>query len=120
VVLMGRTPHTHGFESTKDYDICKACMEKMQIAHLQHRSYPTLSGGEQQRVQLARALAQIWDCIEAKKPCYLLLDEPTASLDIAHQDQLLSLLKELALSGVTVFVVSHVLNLAAQYGDIIT
>src|SRR5699024_2611007 len=81
VVLMGRTPHTHGFESTKDYDICKACMEKMQIAHLQHRSYPTLSGGEQQRVQLARALAQIWDCIEAKKPCYLLLDEPTSSLD---------------------------------------
>src|SRR5699024_9961444 len=71
------------------------------------------------RVQLARALAQIWDRIAQNKPCYLLLDEPTSNLDIAHQHQLLSLLKELAESGVTVFVVIHDLNLAAQYGDLI-
>lgn len=119
IVLMGRTPHTNGFESKNDYQIAKHCMKKLQVEHLRDRKFTTLSGGEQQRVQLARALAQIWDCIAQNKPCYLLLDEPTSSLDIAQQHQLLSLLKELAESGVTVFVVIHDLNLAAQYGDLI-
>lgn len=119
IILMGRTPHTNGFESKKDYEVAEQCMEKLQVEHLRERKYPTLSGGEKQRVQLARALAQIWERIDKDDPCYLLLDEPTSSLDIAHQHQLLSLLKELAQNGVTVFVVIHDLNLAAQYGDLI-
>lgn len=119
IVLMGRTPHTNGFEGEKDYQIAEDCMKKLQVEHLRDRQFPTLSGGEQQRVQLARALAQIWDCIAENKPCYLLLDEPTSSLDIAHQHQLLSLLREMAQAGVTIFVILHDLNLAAQYGDLI-
>lgn len=117
MVLMGRTPHTKGFEGKKDYNIACQCMERMQISHLRERKYPTLSGGEQQRVQLARALAQIWERIVEKRSCYLLLDEPTSSLDIAHQHQLLSLLSELTESGVTIFTILHDLNLAAQYGQ---
>jgi len=116
---MGRIPHTQDFDTERDYSIATECMRKLQVEHLRNRKYPTLSGGEQQRIQLARALAQIWDRINQDKPCYLLLDEPTSSLDIAHQHQLLNLLKELTEKRVTVFVIIHDLNLSAQYGDLI-
>ncbi|MCE2596294.1 heme ABC transporter ATP-binding protein [Motilimonas cestriensis] len=78
--------------------------------------YTHLSGGEKQRVQLARIFAQIWE-----KPSqggrYLLLDEPTAALDLYHQHQLLNLLKELAQQQIGSLVVLHDLNLAARYAD---
>lgn len=117
VVLMGRIPQINGFETDYDYQIAKCCMQQLGIFRLKNRSFPTLSGGEKQRVRCAAALAQIWDNREKRKPTYLLLDEPTASLDLAHQHQLLQLLTEIAQQGVTVFAIVHDLNLAAQYGE---
>lgn len=116
VVLMGRTPHLEGGESRRDLDIAWAAMEKAGVAHLAEQSYTTLSGGERQRVDLARALTQIWEAT-ADNNRYLLLDEPTASLDIAHQHETLKLAREIAAQDVGVFVVLHDLNLAAQYAD---
>ena len=116
VVLMGRTPHLEGGESRRDIDIAWAAMEKAGVTHLAEQSYTTLSGGERQRVDLARALTQIWEAT-ADRNRYLLLDEPTASLDIAHQHETLKLAREVAAQNVSVFVVLHDLNLAAQYGD---
>ena len=77
--------------------------------------YQDLSGGEKQRVQLARVLLQIWE----KKPFprYLLLDEPTSSLDIAQQHVVLNILKKLKDQNIGVLVIMHDLNLAAHYAD---
>lgn len=84
------------------------------LAGYARRRPATLSGGEQQRVQFARALAQILD---APERAFMLLDEPTASLDIAHQAQLLRAARRLADLGTGVFVVLHDLNLAAAHAD---
>jgi iron complex transport system ATP-binding protein len=86
------------------------------VGHLAGRRYPTLSGGEQQRVHLARTLAQL-DTPHADASRYLLLDEPTASLDLAHQHTVLGTARALADAGTGVLVVLHDLNLAAQYAD---
>jgi iron complex transport system ATP-binding protein len=116
VVLMGRTPHNNGHESSHDWKIAAAALESVGLDVIAERAYPTLSGGEQQRVQLARVLAQIWD-----KPStgerYLLLDEPTTSLDIAHQHSTLRLARRFTNEGTAVLAVLHDLNLAAQYAD---
>ena len=74
-----------------------------------HRATTALSGGERQRVLIARALAQ--------QPRVLVLDEPTASLDVRHEMGIFELLRELCADGVTVLVVTHNLNLAARYAD---
>lgn len=116
VVLMGRTPHLKAGETRRDVDIAWAAMEKTGVTHLADQSYTTLSGGERQRVDLARALAQIWEQSENHNR-YLFLDEPTASLDIAHQHETLKLARDIAAQNVGVFVVLHDLNLAAQYAD---
>ena len=115
VVLMGRSPHIRGTESIKDYEIVKKALDSVEESSLEKRIYPTLSGGERQRVQLARVLAQIWE--NTGEPRYLLLDEPTANLDIAHQHQALKLAQKFADEGVGVLVILHDLNLAAQYAD---
>ena len=86
------------------------------MSHLAERSYPTLSGGEQQRVQMARVLAQIWEPPD-EGARYLLLDESTASLDLHHQHGLLRLARQRANEHIGVLVVLHDLNLAAQYAD---
>lgn len=86
-------------------------------AHLINRNYLTLSGGEQQRVQLARVLSQL-EAMPASRPRYLLLDECTASLDLSHQHQVFSVLQQkVRQQGMGVLVVLHDLNLAAQYAD---
>lgn len=117
VVQIGRTPYTGFFSTKKDEEIVARCIEKVGLSNLSDRSYTTLSGGEQQRVHLARALAQIWDSIEAEEESFLFLDEPLASLDIAHQHEIMHLLKQLTQKNVAVFIVIHDLNLAAQYSD---
>ena len=119
VALMGRTPHLkRGVETPEDIAIASASLQRTGVDHLQHRSYPTLSGGEGQRVHFARVLAQIWER-SAVGNRYLLLDEPTSSLDLAHQHRTLSTARELAASGVGVAVVVHDLNLASEYADTI-
>lgn len=110
-VLMGRSPHLGLLEAEKaaDYELAEAAMRFTDVLHLARRRLDQLSGGERQRVIIARAICQ--------QPRLLLLDEPTASLDPAHQVQIMDLLERLrAESGVTVMMVSHDLNLAAMYG----
>jgi iron complex transport system ATP-binding protein len=111
-VLQGR--HAHGrslrFESDDDLLIAKNALAQVRAADLSDRSMDQISGGEKQRVILARALAQ--------QPLLLLLDEPTLHLDIAAQVDLLHTLRRLAAENrYTVVVVTHELNLAAEYAD---
>jgi iron complex transport system ATP-binding protein len=111
VVLMARYARTSRFAALagNDYAQCHSALEKTGIAHLAGRSIRTLSGGEWQRVLIARALAQ--------ETRVLLLDEPTSHLDLSHQSEVLSLMRRLAGSGSTVIGVFHDLNLAAHYCD---
>ncbi|MEZ5347115.1 MAG: heme ABC transporter ATP-binding protein [Pyrinomonadaceae bacterium] len=116
VTLLGRTPHVVFSESRRDHKIVADALKMVEAAVLAERSYPTLSGGERQRVQLARVLAQIWE----KPLCgsrYLLLDEPTSSLDLAHQHLTLQTARKFARADTVVITVLHDLNLAAQYAD---
>jgi iron complex transport system ATP-binding protein len=110
VVLMGRTPHLGGFGFEGDRDVAAAAraMERTGVADLAGRFFHELSGGEKQRVVIARALAQ-----EAE---VLLLDEPTTFLDIRHVVEIFDLLASLSEDqGITLLVVLHDLNLAALY-----
>ncbi|WP_022964503.1 heme ABC transporter ATP-binding protein [Halopseudomonas pelagia] len=111
VVAMGRLPHDSGHE--RDLQIIELAMRAADVAHLRARNYLTLSGGERQRVHLARVLGQIW---ESEGAC-LLLDEPTASLDLAHQHMTLAQARAVAQRGGAVLVILHDLNLAARYAD---
>jgi iron complex transport system ATP-binding protein len=113
LVLMGRYPHFEGAPRRQDHEIGRRALAQVGITELAGRAYATLSGGEQQRVQLARLLAQVLDVPGA---C-LLLDEPTNHLDLRHQHDLLRLARELAGRGYLVVTILHDLNLAAQYAD---
>jgi len=117
VVLIGRTPHLNGGESIRDEGVVDAAMKAAEVTHLGRRSYPTLSGGEQQRVHLARVLAQIWNEPEEGGTRYLLLDEPTSNLDVRHQHLTMRLARSMAGQGVGVIAVLHDFNLAAMYAD---
>jgi iron complex transport system ATP-binding protein len=98
------------FENPADRSIAGEMMSLMDIAHLASQPITSLSGGERQRVFIARALAQ--------QPDILLLDEPNAHLDIAHQVEVFNILRTLHRSrGLTIVSVSHDLNLAATYSD---
>ena len=111
-VLMGRSPHMGlwGIERHVDFEAAAEAMQFTEVEHLAHRRLDQLSGGERQRVIIAKALCQ--------QPRLLLLDEPTASLDPAHQIKILDLMERLRRErGVTVIMVSHNLNLAGMYGD---
>ena len=103
VVHMGRAPHPPG----DDDEVVGRCMAETDTFHLADRAYPTLSGGEQARVSLARVLAQ--------DTPILMLDEPTAALDLRHQEQVLAVASARAEAGCAVVVVLHDLNLAAAY-----
>lgn len=111
VVLMARYARTSRFASLApaDFERCHRALADTGVAHLAGRSIRTLSGGEWQRVLIARALAQETDV--------LLLDEPTSHLDLAHQMEVVSLMKDLAGSGRTIIGVFHDLNLAALSCD---
>uniref|UniRef100_A0A5Q0TJE6 ATP-binding cassette domain-containing protein n=1 Tax=Vibrio algicola TaxID=2662262 RepID=A0A5Q0TJE6_9VIBR len=89
-------------------------MQQVGIPELSERSYPSLSGGEKQRVHLARVLTQL---SHAQHNCIFMLDEPTSALDLAHQHNTLALAKSMASKGAAVIVVLHDLNLTAQYAD---
>jgi len=116
VVLMGRFPHLQGSETPRDREIVDAALHKLELTQLAGRPYPTLSGGEKQRVQLARVLTQIWEP-PATGHRYLLLDEPTAGLDLAHQHATLHAAQIWARAGAVVLTVLHDLNLAMTYAD---
>lgn len=113
LVLMGRYPHFDFHPSERDYLIAEMALKKVEMWDFASRIFTTLSGGEQQRVQLARVLAQIWDVEQG----ILFLDEPTTGLDLLHQHQMLELAREFTQKGFCVVVILHDLNLAAQYAD---
>lgn len=117
VVALGRLPCARHAPEREDA-IVREVLEATDARHLIDRIYPTLSGGERQRVQLARVLAQIWE--PGEQPRYLLLDEPTASLDLRHQHDCLRLARQLTTQGVGVLAVLHDLNLALAYADQVT
>ncbi|MBS1809368.1 MAG: iron chelate uptake ABC transporter family permease subunit [Acidobacteria bacterium] len=111
-VLAGRFAHTSsvGFDSPADIDIARQALAATDAAHFATRLFNQLSSGEKQRVVLARALAQ--------QPQLLLLDEPTANLDVAHQITLLELVQRLTREyGIGALIVTHEINLAAEYAD---
>ncbi|AWZ01651.1 hemin import ATP-binding protein HmuV [Rhodobiaceae bacterium] len=114
VVAMGRDPFRASVDASSNRIAVDCALEETDIGHLAGRVYTQLSGGEQQRVQLARVLAQIWREND-DEPRFLLLDEPTSSLDLAHQHSVLHLAVRLAEKGVGVVAVVHDLNLAALY-----
>jgi len=112
VVLMGRSPYLGllGLEQEKDLEIANQAMAFTEVGHLADRKLDQLSGGERQRVFIAKAVCQ--------QPRIMLLDEPTASLDIAHQIRVMDLMERLKNeTGVTIVMVSHEVNLAAMYAD---
>lgn len=116
VVMLGRIPHASGAQI--DQDIVTEALSLMDISYLNQRIYTELSGGEKQRVQLARVFAQIWRQQDAGGGNRLLiLDEPTAALDVGHQHLLLKAVREFASKGVAVVMVLHDMNLAARYAD---
>jgi len=111
-VLMGRYPHAPGrfFEGGEDLTIAREAMAATGILELAPCAVESLSGGERQRATLARALAQ--------EPRLLILDEPTAHLDLRYQAEVAGLLRRLNRErGVTILLVSHDLNLAAEIAD---
>ena len=110
-VLMGRWARLGPIASVTDADeqaIAEA-LARCDVSGFEHRTLDTLSGGEWQRVRLARALAAA--------PRLLLLDEPTAALDVGHEMELFELLRRLVADGLGVLVITHQLNLAARYAD---
>lgn len=113
VVEMGRFP----YDTPKlDGEIIRACLQHLEIEHLEDRFYTSLSGGEKQRVQLARALAQLTS--EHEEPRMLLLDEPTSALDLLHQEVALKRAHDLCREhNYGVVVVLHDLNLASAWAD---
>ena len=111
-VLLGRSPHLRPLaaEGEADFEAVDTALSRLHLTKLARRTLETLSGGERQRTSLARALAQ--------QPRLLLLDEPSASLDVGHQQEVLELIDEQRLDlGITVVSTMHDLTLAAQYGD---
>ena len=110
IVLLGRHPHLNGAkESPTDIAIAQEAMKQVQAETFAERLYPTLSGGEASRVDLARILAQ--------EPRLFLLDEPTNHLDPRYQVQILRLCSSIAQAGRTVIAAIHDLNLASMYAD---
>ena len=111
LVLMGRFPHAPGrfFESREDLEIAREAMAVTGVEMLAAEPLDRLSGGERQRVVLARALAQ--------RPRLLVLDEPTAHLDLRYQTECVALLRRLHKDGLGILLVSHDLNLAAEVSD---
>lgn len=112
IVLMGRSPHNRGamFENEHDIALALEMLKTTDTQHLAGQPITTLSGGERQRVFIARALAQ--------QPEILLMDEPNAHLDIAHQLEVFNIIRRLNRErGLTVVSVSHDLNLASTYSD---
>lgn len=115
VVRLGRYPW--GERSDRHAEqIVAAALDSTGVAHLAPRPYTELSAGERARVQLARVLAQLWEPMD-ERGRFLLLDEPTANLDLTHQQQVLATLRRFSRAGAGIVLVLHDLNLALQFAN---
>lgn len=113
VVEMGR--QYHNGTTFRNKEVVDEVMDATGTSYWAERNYLTLSGGEQQRVQLARVLAQVWERKDHAR--YILLDEPTSSLDIAQQQIIFSLVKQACERNIGVLAIVHDLNQVAQFAD---
>ena len=116
IVALGRLPHRAAPEAN-EREIVSNAMALTGVCALGSRILNTLSGGGKARVHLARALAQLWNPRPDGASRWLLLDEPTAALDVAHQHSAMALVRDRASQGVGVVAVLHDLNLALRYAD---
>jgi iron complex transport system ATP-binding protein len=106
-VLLGRKPYISWNPKKRDKEIVSSVLLKLGLADIAFKDINQLSGGQRQRVFIARALAQ--------EPQIILLDEPTANLDLQHQHQVMALLQELSNAGITIIIAIHDINLALKY-----
>ncbi|WP_417515660.1 heme ABC transporter ATP-binding protein [Minwuia sp.] len=120
VIGLGRIPHTGRSDRAQNLRAIEAAMRATGLLHLAERDFTTLSGGEKQRVHLARTLAQLWPFSRDGASKILLLDEPTNNLDLAHQHRLLKHARALAAQGLAIGAVLHDPNLASGYADRVT
>lgn len=114
IVAMGRAPFG---DERQSHDMMRKAMEMTDVWHLRDQLYPMLSGGEQQRVQLARVLVQIWPSENKTADRWLLLDECTSALDPAHQHNVMNTVSEFADNGTGVLAVMHDTALATSWAD---
>ncbi len=116
VVMMGRYPHFNFSPNKRDFVICDEVINLMKLHAFKERNYMTLSGGEKQRVQYARVLAQVWE--KPAEGCrYLFLDEPLNNLDIKYQQEFLQIAQKLKDANTVLIAVMHDINLAVQHAD---
>ncbi|WP_165823835.1 heme ABC transporter ATP-binding protein [Pseudochryseolinea flava] len=113
IISFGR--HAHDTTSGHNASVIEEVVDATNLHAFVDRNYLTLSGGEKQRVQLARTLAQVWE--ETLYPRYILLDEPTSSMDIAQQQQMFGIIRGICSRNIGVLAIVHDLNLAAQFSD---
>jgi iron complex transport system ATP-binding protein len=113
IVEMGRRPHRSSISKTRG--VVEEVMDLTGVTGWADRNFLTLSGGEQQRVQLARVLAQVWEMQDV--PRYILLDEPTSSLDLAQQQMIFALVKHACARNIGVVAIVHDLNQVTQVAD---
>ena len=116
IVRMGLSVGPNRQAEALDSVVAEALLA-VDLAGFAGRLYQELSGGEQQRVQMARVLSQIWDPVVDGDPCFLLLDEPVSSLDIRHQLTIMQLARDYCRAGGGVVAVMHDLNLTAMFAD---
>lgn len=109
IVLLGRKPYINWKPGDHDLKVTAEILKLLHLEHLAMRDFNKLSGGQQQTVYIARALAQ--------EPDILLLDEPTANLDIRHQTEVLDILKGLSHKGITIIIALHDINMAVRYAS---
>ncbi|AWH84377.1 heme ABC transporter ATP-binding protein [Flavobacterium album] len=114
VVMMGRYPYFQSVPHKEDLDAVQKAMQETDVAALKERDYNSLSGGEKQRVHLARVMCQLDNDVQSK---LVFLDEPLNNLDVLHQHRILHTVKDFTEKGNTAVMVLHDLNLAAQFAD---
>lgn len=117
IVHIGLTGGFSGVSGAEQERLPDLALQKVDLSGFSGRLYQELSGGEQQRVQLARVLCQVWKPVVDGKPRYLFLDEPISSLDIKHQITVMEIAREFAASGGGVIAILHDLNLTAMFAD---
>jgi iron complex transport system ATP-binding protein len=117
IVRLGLTSGRSGVEGHALRLLAEEALERVDLAGFAGRFYQELSGGEQQRVQLARVLCQVWQPVLDGQPRFLLLDEPVSSLDIRHQLVIMEIARDFARAGGGVVAILHDLNLTAMFAD---
>ena len=116
IIMMGRFPYFKNNPRPIDISICNELLERLSISDLADRDYNTLSGGEAQKVQMCRVLAQIWEANEEDNKI-LFLDEPVSHLDVKYQYELLEIARQHCNKHVTVIAILHDINLALSFAD---